>query len=110
MGKVRVKGHDYHARGYYFITIGTINRRPWLSRIECGRVVLEPAGELLLEAWGLKTYKPVGATATRWLASGRTLVLTGFPDDETVECSRLNCLKNNEWVRRIATAERRPEM
>ncbi len=305
MGKVRVRGHDYHARGYYFITIGTINRRPWLSRIECGRVVLEPAGEFLLEAWrrialedpayelgvtavmpdhfhgmaiarkppkyvigthvsrvegrvvhamrkkmndpllqiwdrdgfydylsldmrmlrsfesyildnparwqlrcdhpewfkkqyafahprlpdetrwtaygdatlldhpnlvpvivstkitpteraakvselvsrvkegavpiggfispgerevaievskiprariiklapwGLKTYKPVGATATRWLASGRTLVLTGFPDDETVECSRLNCLKNNEWVRRIATAERRPEM
>jgi hypothetical protein len=55
-----------------------------------------------LEPWGLKRYKPSGATATRWLATGRTLVLTGFPDDEPIECHRANCLKNNEWVRRIA--------
>ncbi len=51
MGNVRVRGHDYHGRGYYFITFGTFKRHPWLSRIERGRVVLEPAGELLLEAW-----------------------------------------------------------
>lgn len=299
MGRVRVRGHDYHARGYYFITIGTLNRRPWLSRIKRGQVVLEPAGELLLEAWrkialedpayelgvtsvmpdhfhglaiarrapkhvigthvsrvegrvlhamrkqisdprlqiwdkqgfydylsldirmlrafesyildnpvrwqlrldhpewfskqyaiqhprlprettwtaygdatlldhpslvpvivsmklteteraarvseillkvkegalpiggfispgerevaaevskmprariiklepwGLKRYKPSGATATRWLASGRSLVLTGFPDEEPAECRRKNCLKNNDWVRQIAGA------
>lgn len=51
MGNVRVRGHDYRAKGYYFLTFGTLNRRHWLSRIEDGRVVLEPAGELLLEAW-----------------------------------------------------------
>jgi REP element-mobilizing transposase RayT len=295
MGRVRVQGHDYHAKGYYFITFGTLNRRPWLSRIERGKVLLEPAGELLMEAWrkiaeedpayelgvtavmpdhfhglaiarrppkfvigthvsrakgrvlhlmrklrseprlklwadgfydylsldikmlrafenyildnparwqlrhdnpewfrkqyairhsrlpaettwtaygdatlldhphlvpvivstkisqderaaqiadlmsrvkqggipiggfisagerrvaeetartprariiklepwGLKRYKPSGSTATRWLASGRALILTGFPDDEPVECRRKNCLKNNQWVRRI---------
>ena len=51
MGNVRVRGHDYRAKGYYFITFGTLNRRPWLSRIERGKVMLEPAGELLLDAW-----------------------------------------------------------
>ncbi len=299
MGNVRVRGHDYHGKGYYFITFGTLDRRRWLSRIEGGRAVLEPAGELLmaawrkiakedpayelgvtaimpdhfhglviarrkpkyvigthvsrvkgrvlhamrdqlgdqslkiwnegfydylsldmkmlrafqayisdnparwqlrhehpewfrkqyalrhsrlptettwtaygdptlldhpwlvpvivstrindaeraaqieailadveagaipiggfispgerevaakiadiprariikLEPWGLKRYKPSGATATRWLAGGRTLVLTGFPDSEPVECRRANCLKNNEWVQQIAGAE-----
>ncbi len=297
MGRVRVRGHDYHARGYYFITFGTLKRRHWLSRIENGQVVLDPAGELLMEAWrkietedpayelgvtavmpdhfhglaiarkppkwvigthvsrvegrvlhamrkrlgnpglkiwdedgfydylsldvrmlkafeayildnparwqlrheppqwfrkqyalkhprlsdetnwtaygdatlldypwmvpvivstriseaeraaqikeivgkvkqgaipigvfmspgeretaspvsklsrarmiklepwGLKRYKPSGATATRWMAERRLLVLTGFPDEEPVACRRANCLKNNEWVRQIA--------
>jgi len=294
MGNVRVRGHDYHARGYYFITFGTFKRGRWLSRIESGRVVLEPAGKLLLEAWrkiaeedpayelgvtavmpdhfhglaiarenpkyvigthvsrvegrvlhamrkhlnnpelkiwdegfydylsldmkmlrafenyivdnpirwqlrqdhqewfrkqyalqhprlpenttwtaygdatllnhpclvpvivstkiseteraaqiaeilaqvkqgaipvggfispgehkvvvklprsriiklepwGLKRYKPSGSEATRWLASGRTLVMSGFSDDAPMGCRRINCLKNNAWVREIAT-------
>lgn len=296
MGNVRVRGHDYRGKGYYFLTFGTLNRKPWLSRIVEGRVVLEPAGELLMAAWrkiaeedpayelgvtavmpdhfhglaiarrapkyvigthvsrvegrvlhamrkrlddpelkmwdegfydylsldmkmlrafeayivdnptrwqlrqdhpewfrkqyalqhsrlpgettwtaygdatllghpnlvpvivstkisdaeraaqiedilaqverggipiggfispgeravatavarmprarmiklipwGLARYKPSGATATRWLADGRTLILTGFPDDEPEECRRTNCLKNNEWVKQIA--------
>lgn len=51
--------------------------------------------------WGLKRYKPSGAAATRRLADGRTLILTGFPDDEPEECRRTNCLKNNEWVKQI---------
>jgi len=55
-----------------------------------------------LEPWGLKRYKPSGNTATRWLASGRALVLSGFPDDEPQECRRQNCLQNNEWVREMA--------
>lgn len=57
-----------------------------------------------LEPWGLKRYKPSGPTAVRRMAAGQTLVLTGFPDEEPVECHRGNCLKNNEWVRRIARA------
>lgn len=55
-----------------------------------------------LEPWGLKRYKPSGAAATRWMAAGRTLILSGFPDAEPVECRRVNCLKNNEWVRAVA--------
>jgi REP element-mobilizing transposase RayT len=51
MGHVRVRGHDYRAKGYYFITFGTLERRSWLSRIERGKVLLEPAGELLMDAW-----------------------------------------------------------
>ncbi len=57
-----------------------------------------------LEPWGLRRYKPSGTTATRWLASGRTLVLTGFSDDEPRDCRRANCLQNNEWVQQIAAA------
>jgi hypothetical protein len=59
-----------------------------------------------LEPWGLKRYKPSGTAATRWLAEGRTLVLTGFPDNEPAECHRANCLKNNQWVRTIAAPGR----
>lgn len=51
MGNVRVRGHDYRGKGYYFITFGTLDRRPWLSRIVDGQICLEPAGELLLQAW-----------------------------------------------------------
>ncbi len=58
--------------------------------------------------WGLKRYKPSGATAARWLAAGRTLILTGFPDDEPEQCRRANCLKNNEWVERIADTDTLP--
>ena len=53
--------------------------------------------------WGLKRYKPSGAVATRWLAEGRSLILTGFPDDEPAACCRTSCFKNNEWVRQIAS-------
>lgn len=51
--------------------------------------------------WGLKRYKPSGDMANRWLAEGRSLILTGFPDDEPMECKRQNCLKNNEWARKL---------
>ena len=51
MGNVRVRGHDYRGKGYYFITFGTLNRRRVLSRIVGGRVELKPAGERLMEAW-----------------------------------------------------------
>jgi REP element-mobilizing transposase RayT len=51
MGNVRVRGPDDFGRGYYFVTFCTLKRGRWLSRIEGGRSVLEPAGELLLDAW-----------------------------------------------------------
>lgn len=73
------------------------------EREVAARVAELPRARIIkLEPWGLKRYKPSGAKATRWLASGRTLVLTGFDDDEPVECRRANCLKNNAWVRQIA--------
>ena len=58
---------------------------------------------ITLLPWGLSRYKPSGSLATQWLAEGRTLVLTGFPDNEPAECKRQNCLTNNDWVRRIAS-------
>lgn len=67
------------------------------------RIATLPRARIIkLLPWGLKRYKPSGDVATRWLASGRTLVLSGFPDSEPVECRRMNCLQNNEWVKTIA--------
>lgn len=67
------------------------------------RIAKLPRSRIIkLEPWGLNRYKPKGSVAARWLASGRTLVLTGFPDDVPEECHRKNCLKNNEWVKEIA--------
>lgn len=63
---------------------------------------LAKARIIKLLPWGLKRYKPGGSAAARWLATGRTLVLTGFPDHEPEECRRENCLQNNEWVKTIA--------
>jgi putative transposase len=63
---------------------------------------------ITLLPWGLKSYKPSGDIATRWLAEGRSLILTGFRDDEPEECKRQNCLKNNEWVKVIASGHKCP--
>jgi REP element-mobilizing transposase RayT len=66
------------------------------------RIATLPRSRIIkLLPWGLKRYKPSGDMANRWLAEGRSLILTGFPDNEPVECKRQNCLKNNEWVGRF---------
>jgi len=71
---------------------------------EVARKVAElPRARIIkLLPWGLRRYKPSGDAGTRWLAEGRALVLTGFPDDEPEACRRQNCLKNNAWVKQIA--------
>ena len=66
-------------------------------------VKLPKARIIKLLPWGLKRYKPSGDTATRWLANGRALILTGFPDNEPKECRRPNCLKNNQWIQQLAS-------
>jgi len=77
------------------------------ERTVAAEVAKMPRARIIkLEPWGLKRYKPSGNTDTRWLAGGRALVLSGFPDDEPQECRRQNCLQNNEWVREIAGGER----
>jgi putative transposase len=63
---------------------------------------LSQARMIKLEPWGLARYKPSGPLANRWLAAGRTLVLSGFSDDTPVECRRANCLRNNAWVKKIS--------
>lgn len=83
-----------------FISSGERQVSAALSQVPRARLIK-------LEPWGLRRYKPSGAVATRWPASGRTLVLTGFPDSEPVECRRTNCLRNNDWVRQIAGLESR---
>lgn len=55
-----------------------------------------------LHPWGLARYKPRGAVATERLATGKTLVLSGFPDAVEAVATRANCLRNNEWARVIA--------
>lgn len=47
--------------------------------------------------WGLGGYKPRGEAVNR-IGTGKTLVLSGFPDNVAPEATRANCLKNNEWA------------
>ena len=43
--------HDYHAQGFYFVTIGTYQKRKILSSICDGQVQLSPVGEVIMQCW-----------------------------------------------------------
>jgi hypothetical protein len=49
-----------------------------------------------------------GTLATERLATGRTLVLSGFPAEVERVATREHCLRNNAWARAIAAGEPRP--
>ncbi len=50
----RLKGWDYSAAGYYFVTICTRNRECWLGEVIDGIMRLSSVGEVVAEEW-LKT-------------------------------------------------------
>ena len=47
----RLRGWDYSADGYYFITVCTKNRECFLGRIENEKMLPSPAGKLVEEEW-----------------------------------------------------------
>lgn len=47
----RLRGWDYSADGYYFITVCTKNRECFLGRIENGKMLPSPAGKVVEEEW-----------------------------------------------------------
>lgn len=63
---------------------------------------LPRARMIYMHPWGLAHYKPHGLVATERLASGKTLVLSGFPDEVAAVAQRENCLRNNAWAQAIA--------
>lgn len=65
-------------------------------------MALPRARIIYLHPWGLAQYKPRGTVATERLASGKTLVLSGFPDSVEAVATREHCLRNNGWVEAIA--------
>lgn len=42
---------DYCSAHWYFITMVTADRRPWLARVSPGRYELTPAGRIAWEVW-----------------------------------------------------------
>ncbi len=48
---IRLKGYDYTRPGAYFITICTQHRRNILGEVIDGAMVLNPFGEIVLQAW-----------------------------------------------------------
>jgi REP element-mobilizing transposase RayT len=48
---IRHQAHDYHAPGFYFVTIVTHQRRKILSSIHDGQVQLSPVGEAIMRWW-----------------------------------------------------------
>lgn len=69
---------------------------------------LPRARMIRMHPWGLANYKPSGRVATEWLATGRTLVLSGFPPEVERVPTREHCLRNNAWARAIAAGVPRP--
>ena len=72
------------------------------------RAALPRARMIYMHPWGLAGYKPSGRVATERLATGRTLVLSGFPAEVERVATREHCLRNNAWARAIAAGEARP--
>ena len=48
---IRLKGYDYSQAGAYFITICTQNRECMFGEIADGKMVLNPAGEMIQTVW-----------------------------------------------------------
>ena len=48
---IRHQSHDYHAPGFYFVTIVTHQRKRILSSIHEGLVQLSPVGEAIMRWW-----------------------------------------------------------
>ncbi len=48
---VRLKGWDYSAAGYYFVTICTLNRLCTLGNVIDGIMRLSPVGKIVAEEW-----------------------------------------------------------
>ncbi len=72
-------------------------------------VKLPRARMVYMHPWGMAGYKPGGHVATECLATGRTLVLSGFPDSVPRVATRENCLRNNAWAQAIAAGLGRPQ-
>jgi REP element-mobilizing transposase RayT len=49
---MRLRGRDYSRPGAYFVTICTRDREVWFGSVHDGRVILEPAGEVVKAVWG----------------------------------------------------------
>lgn len=48
---IRHQSHDYHAPGFYFVTIVTHQRKKILSSIHDGQVQLSPVGIAIIRCW-----------------------------------------------------------
>lgn len=47
----RLPGYDYSAEGEYFVTINVANRKQYLGKIEEGKMILSPLGEMVDKMW-----------------------------------------------------------
>ncbi|MGI8485955.1 MAG: transposase [Thermomicrobiales bacterium] len=48
---LRLPDFDYHAPGPYYVTISLHHRQPRFGVVECERVILSPAGEMIADTW-----------------------------------------------------------
>jgi REP element-mobilizing transposase RayT len=49
--RVRLEGHDYRQRGWYFVTICCDGLHEWLGQVVDGRVFLNDVGAIVEERW-----------------------------------------------------------
>jgi putative transposase len=63
----RLKGWDYSAVGYYFVTICTRNRECWLGEVANGIMRLSSVGEIIAAEWQKTSSLRENVTLDEWV-------------------------------------------
>lgn len=63
----RLKGWDYSAAGYYFVTICTRERECWMGKVVDGIMRLSPVGEIVAAEWQKTALMRENVTLDEWV-------------------------------------------
>jgi len=63
----RLKGWDYSAAGYYFVTICTQGRQCFFGDVSNGEMVLSPIGDIVSEEWQKTAQVRPNVTMDEWV-------------------------------------------
>src|SRR6266702_5532956 len=88
----RLKGWDYSAAGYYFVTICTRNRECWLGEVIDGIMRLSSVGEVVAEEWLKTSQMRDNVTLDDWVVMPNHLhgiVVIGHVETHSVETHRV---------------------
>ena len=95
----RLKGWDYRAPGYYFVTIVTKGRIPYFGKVEGHDVRLSAIGEIAAQCWAENPQHHTGIELDEWIimpnhAHGIIILVDRVATVETLQCNVSTVAKN----------------